>query len=110
MPSSDTLTFLYPNDSQARYNMDYLIDKHMPMIQSHWEKSGLTSWAVTNFTPGPEGMPPVYAFAANLVWDKKESLSAALGGGDLEEIMDDVTNFSNKRPLILVGDTVGRIL
>lgn len=108
MPS-DTLTFLYPNDSRANYKMDYLIDEHMPAIQSRWKNSGLTSWAVTNFTPGPEGMPPIYAFAANLVWDKKESLSAALGGGDLEAIIKDVTNFSDKKPIILIGDTIGKI-
>ncbi|KAM7183270.1 hypothetical protein V8F33_013686 [Rhypophila sp. PSN 637] len=108
--ASDTLTFLYPNDSQAGYDMDYLIDKHMPMIQSRWNRSGLTSWAVTNFKPDPEGMPPVYAFAANLIWDKKESLSEALGGGDLDSIVSAMTDFNKKKPIILVGDTIGKTL
>ena len=108
--ASDTITFLYPNDSQTNYDMEYLMNEHMPKIQSHWIKSGLTSWAVTNFTPDPEGMPPVYAFSANLTWDRKESLSAAVGGGDLKAIVDDVTDFSDKKPVVLVGDTIGKSL
>jgi len=83
---SDSLTLIYPNDSLANYDIDYLVDKHMPMMQSRWRSSGLTSWNVTKFTPSPEGNPPVYALAATLSWDKPESVPGMGGDVDIDKI------------------------
>jgi len=104
---SDSLTLIYPNDSLANYDIDYLVDKHMPMMQSRWRSSGLTSWNVTKFTPSPEGNPPVYALAATLSWDKPESVPGMGGDVDIDKIMEDMAQFSDKRPIILSGEAVG---
>ncbi|KAK0716118.1 ethyl tert-butyl ether degradation EthD, partial [Lasiosphaeris hirsuta] len=100
-----SLTLIYPNDSLANYEMEYLVDKHMPIVQEHWGLYGLSSWNVTEFTLGPEGTPLVFAFAATINSDKREPIAAALAGVDIHDIMDDVTNFSNKQPIILVGES-----
>lgn len=105
---SDSLTLIYPNDSLASYDIDYLVGEHMPMMQSRWRSSGLTSWTVTKFTPSPEGNPPVYALAATLSWDKPESVSGMGGSVDIGMIMEDMMKFSDKRPIILSGEAVGK--
>ncbi|KAK1834902.1 ribosomal lysine N-methyltransferase [Podospora conica] len=100
MTPTDTLTFIYPNDQHAHYDMDYLIDKHLPMVKERWAPYGMRSWTVTKFTPNPEGIPPPYAFSTTLAWDRHESIGNALEGKDINAIMDDVTKFSDKEPLI----------
>lgn len=108
MPLTDTLTFFYPYDLKAHYDLDYLIQKHLPLVKERWSKCGMKGWSVTKFTPNPEGIPPVYAFSTTLSWDRHESIGTALEGKDVNAIMDDVMKFSDKEPLIIVGECIGR--
>ncbi|KAK5655642.1 hypothetical protein OQA88_5573 [Cercophora sp. LCS_1] len=107
MPMSDSLTLLYPNDNSAHYDIDYVTQKHMPGVQSRWRSHGLTSWRVTKYTPSPDGTPPPYAFSTTLSWDKQETLPTSFSGSEFKEMMDDVTGFCDKKPIILAGEAVG---
>lgn len=43
-------TILYPNDADTKFDLEYYLTKHMPMLASNWEPVGLTGWKVTKFT------------------------------------------------------------
>lgn len=58
--------------------------------------------------PSPEGTPPVFAFAATFSWDKAESILGVGSGVDLSMAMEDMAKFSDKKPIILSGEAVGR--
>ena len=109
MALTDTLTLMFPNDSQANYDIDNIIKNHMPMVKKKWAHRGLKSWSVTKFTPNPEGIPPVYAFSTTLEWDKHDSIGdALLDRREVNDIMSDLSKFSDKEPTIIVGEQIGK--
>ncbi|KAH6892892.1 ethyl tert-butyl ether degradation EthD [Thelonectria olida] len=103
---SFTITVLFPNEPDAKYDIDYYTTKHMPLIQTLWGKYGVKSWSATKFANGINGSAPVYTFGSIVVWDNQEQVKTAFSGPEADEIMGDVPNFSNKQPVFLFGDVL----
>ncbi|KAF4774338.1 ethyl tert-butyl ether degradation [Colletotrichum scovillei] len=101
-----TITVVFPNDPDAEYDINYYTTKHMPLIQEQWRKYGVTSWSVTKFQPGADGIPPLYAFGSTVTWDSLQQIKAAFAGPEAAGIMGDVPNFSNKQPIFLTGEVL----
>lgn len=92
---------LYPSGDDAKLDLEYYNDRHMPLVKKYYTKHGLKSYTVTEFGPGAP-----YLIAATLVWGKGEELQTAAATSEGKEIMDDIANFYNKEPLFLTGDEV----
>lgn len=99
-----TVTVLYPNEPDAKYDVDYYINSHMPLVGSTWKPFGMTSWSVIKYGPGPDGAEPKYAFAGILQWDSIENVRKSLAAPEAAKVMQDVPNYSNKQPLFLIGE------
>jgi uncharacterized protein (TIGR02118 family) len=100
---SYTITVLFPNEPDAKYDTEYYVAHHMPLIQHHWRKYGVQSWSVTTFGPAPDGTQPFYAFGSVVIWDSKQGVDKAFESPEVAEIMSDVPKFSNKQPVFLFG-------
>jgi len=98
-----TVTVLFPNEPDAKYDTNYYINTHMPRIEREWKKYGLKSWSVTKYGPGLDGSDAPYAFGSVVVYRDEAALKAAFAGPEVEGIMADVVNFSNKPGVFLVG-------
>jgi len=94
-----TVTVLYPKG--VKFNMDYYIKSHMPMVMKNWGPLGLQSWKVLSFG---DGMP--YAVQATLEFGSKEDFEKAGASPEAKEVMGDVPNFSDKEPVLMLGDIV----
>jgi len=99
-------TVLYPNESDATFDMKYYLDKHMPFVLEKFGPHGMQSYSILKFQPGADGAKPQYSVQATLVFDKPESVGAAVQAAG-EPVFGDVPNFSNKGPVFLVGEVVG---
>jgi uncharacterized protein (TIGR02118 family) len=99
-------TVLYPNESDATFNMDYYLSTHMPLVGKHFGKHGLKSWSVTEFQPGPDGAKPLYSVQAILVFGAAEEVGKAIEA-EGTVVFGDVPNFSNKHPVFLMGPVKG---
>jgi len=95
-----TVTVLYP--SGPAFNMSYYLEKHMTLVESKWGQSGLKNWSVTQF--GPEQQ---YQVAAFLTFGSQEEVEASASGEHAPEIMGDVVNFTEAKPILLMGKVVG---
>jgi hypothetical protein len=120
-----SVTVLYPQG--AKFDMDYYMAKHIPLVASKWTKDGLKGWKVLKFN---DDAP--YCVQATLEWgDMKVStcvvrlvyvrmrcteeltplcmqeFQTAAGGPDTAEIMGDIKNFSDKEPVLMPGAVVG---
>lgn len=98
-----TVTVLFPNEPDAKYDFDYYVSKHMPLIQEKWGKYGVKSWSATQFTNGLDGSPSPYAFGSIVEWEDESQVKIAFAGPEVAEIMGDVANFSNKDAIFLLG-------
>ncbi|GKZ32806.1 hypothetical protein AbraIFM66950_002433 [Aspergillus brasiliensis] len=101
-----TITVVFPNDADAQYDIDYYTNVHMKLIEKHWSKYGLKSWSVTKFLPSLDGAAPVYAVGSQVHWESEEGMKKAFESPEVAEIMGDVSRFSNKKPVFLIGETV----
>lgn len=100
------VTVLYPNTSDAIFNLDYFLKTHMPLVQQQFGPYGFQGYSVLklNGTPDPNKKAP-YSIQATLLFDSAKDFEAALGA-TAETVLGDVPNFSNKEPLLIIGEKV----
>ncbi|PWY77748.1 hypothetical protein BO83DRAFT_425211 [Aspergillus eucalypticola CBS 122712] len=101
-----TITVVFPNEPDAKYDINYYTNVHMRLIEKHWIKYGLKSWSVTKFGPSLDGTPPPYAVGSRVHWESKEGMKKASESLEVPEVIGDVVNFSNKPAIFLFGETV----
>jgi uncharacterized protein (TIGR02118 family) len=97
------VSVLYPNNPGAKFDMDYYLSKHIPMVQL---KVGPALKAVSverGVAGGTPGSAPTYVTTAALSFDSVEAYLAAFGP-HAAEIMADVPNYTNLQPVIQVGE------
>jgi uncharacterized protein (TIGR02118 family) len=104
---SASITVLFPNEPDAKYDIDYYKTHHMPLIEKLWGHFGITSWSVTTFTTGPDGSDPAFTFGSTVNWVSAGAIETAFAHESVQKIMQDVPNFSNKPGTFLFGNVSG---
>jgi len=97
---SAQVVVLYTSD--AKFDMDYYLSSHMPLVKKLWGSMGLKSWTVLKFPEGP------YSVQATLYFDSMDSFQKASQDETVKEILGDVKNFSDKDPLLMPANVVGQ--
>ncbi len=101
-----TITVLYENVDGATFDLDYYMIRHMPLVDEKFKPFGILGWRVIKAVGTPSGGKPRYSIIANLEFDTADQFRAAVAaeGGP---VFGDVPNFSNKDPIVVIGDLVG---
>ena len=93
----------YPRSEGSTFDKEYYLSTHMPLAKKHWAKHGLKSYAVTELNAdGP------YTYVVVMEFESHEGFGAASQDPNTKEIMEDVPNFSNVKPILLHGGVIGR--
>lgn len=100
-------TVLYPNEDDTKFDLDYYLATHMPLVGQKWKQYGLTGWDVIKHDATVGGAAPKYLIEATLVWESKEAAEKATTGPEAQEVFGDVPNFTNKQPVLFSGNPVG---
>lgn len=90
------VTFLYPKTDESTFDMDYYISTHMPMLAAALGDD-CKSWGADKVISGP------YEAIGWALVSSAEAFGAATANG---EISTDVSNYSNVRPDVVMGDVV----
>ncbi len=100
-----TITVLYENVDDATFDLDYYVAKHMPLVDEKFKPFGIKGWRVLKAVGTPFGGKPAYRVICNLEFDTADQFRAAVAakGGP---VFGDVPNFSNKDPVVVIGDLV----
>lgn len=104
--AATTVTVLYPSGADAKFDMEYYMSKHMPLVQAKWGSEGLKSWEVTKYIGTAQKTEPPYSVLATLNFESTAKFEAAATGPGGAAVMGDIKNFSNKDPIIIIGDKV----
>jgi uncharacterized protein (TIGR02118 family) len=97
------VSVLYPNEKGKRFDMDYYLKSHIPMVQ---EKVGaaLKGGAVEQGLSGAEpGSPATYVAMGHLLFDSVEAFQNAFGP-HAETIMADVPNYTDIQPVFQISE------
>ena len=101
------VTVMYPNDPAKKFDLDYYLNAHSPMVQRLLEPRGLVRSEIEKGLSGTDpNSPPVYTVVNHLYFNTTEEVHAAFTTHGTE-IMGDIKNYTDIEPLIQISETLG---
>jgi len=97
------VSVMYPNSSEANFNIDYYCNTHLPMVEKllgNALKGGNVDYGLAGGAPGE--MVPFIAMG-HLVFESVESFQETFGP-HAEKIMGDIPNYTNTQPQIQISE------
>jgi uncharacterized protein (TIGR02118 family) len=97
------VSVMYPNQQDARFDVEYYRTKHMELVQKHLKPFGLVRTEVLKGISGTAGQPAPYICIGNLYFtaaDGYEKGIAASAGA----LRADIPNFTNVTPVRQVSE------
>lgn len=97
------VSVMYPNSDSLRFDMDYYMSSHMPMV-GNLLGDALKNVSVDAGLGGgePDSAAP-YAVMAHLTFDSVDAFQTAFGP-HAEKIMADIPNYTDAAPVIQISD------
>lgn len=100
------VSVFYPHDSSKKFDMDYYVNTHIPMVQRLLEPMGLQGGGVEKGVSAADpNQPAPFAVVGHLLFNTVEEVHAAFMTHG-SEIMSDVSNFTDITPQIQLGEIV----
>ncbi len=100
------VTVMYPEAEGARFDLDYYMKKHMPLVAKHGTDLGLQGYQVVRGVGAPGGGKPAYRVMATLTVSSLETFGNGIHAHG-PEIMGDIPNFTDITPVIQFSEAVG---
>ena len=96
----------YPNKPGARFDEDYYLKQHCPMVSRRLKPHGMTGFAVDRGVGGlAPGSAADYMIQAHILFDTLENLQAGLAA-EGAAILSDIPNYTDIQPQIQVNQVV----
>jgi uncharacterized protein (TIGR02118 family) len=100
------LTALYPKTADSRFDMDYYVNTHTPLVRERLTPMGLTGVDLyEGLAGGAPDSPPAYTMVGQLKFNTLEELQAALATHG-PELMGDIANFTDVQPIMQISRVV----
>jgi uncharacterized protein (TIGR02118 family) len=96
---------MYRLGPDNKFDLDYYMGKHIPMVRTLWTSFGLKSVQVLKGAPSPTGEAASFAYIAVLAFGSLDEFKAA-GRAHGREVMGDVANFTDAQPTLQFNDIV----
>ena len=97
------VTVMYPNGPGAKFDMNYYVKKHMPMVQQRCGAACKSISAEGGIGGGAPGSSAPYIAVGQLTFDSVAAFQQAFGA-HAAGIMADIPNYTNTTPVVQVGE------
>jgi uncharacterized protein (TIGR02118 family) len=97
------VTVLYPNASGAKFDMNYYVTKHMPLVRDRCAPECHSIGAEGGVGGGAPGSPAPYIAVGYLTFDSVAAFQKAFTP-HMAEIMGDIPNYTNTSPVIQISE------
>ena len=96
------VSVMYPNTSDARFDMSYYLDRHMPMVRDLMGGVLKGMNVEQGLAGGQPGAPAPYVALAHLFFESVDAFQAAFAehGG---AILADIPNYTNTQPTLQIS-------
>lgn len=95
---------LYPYRAEARFDMDYYCDTHMPLVRRTLQPA-LKGLAVDKGVAGEApGDVPAFVAIGYLLFDSIDAYEAAFAGASAETIVNDIRNYTDIEPVVQINE------
>lgn len=100
------VSVLYPNEPGKKFDLDYYINKHIPMVHRLLDPLGLVRSEVEKgIGSAAPGAPPPFIATGHLIFNSIEAFQQAFGP-HAAEIMGDIPNYTEIQPQVQIGEIV----
>ena len=99
------VSVVYPASEGARFDVDYYLKTHIPMVRTLAKDSGLREVKVLRGSSAPGGGAPAYSIMALLSFNAAAGFEQVLERHGAE-VIGDVPNFTNIEPIIQINDVL----
>lgn len=97
------LTALYPKTADSRFDMDYYLNTHTPLVRERLTPMGLTGIDLEEgLAGGAPDSPASYTLIGRLKFNTIDELQAAVVAHG-PELMGDIANFTDVQPLMQIS-------
>ncbi|KAA9352720.1 EthD family reductase [Larkinella humicola] len=101
-----TATLLYPQTADTRFDLDYYLNQHTPLVREHLTPDGLVG---IDLEQGLAGMapdtPPTYTVIARLHFATLADLQTALIA-HAPALLADLPNFTDAQPIMQINQSL----
>ncbi len=100
------VTVAYPNESGKKYDWDYYLNTHRPLVNQHLSGHGLTKFEVDKGVSGADPSAPApFVAIAHLTFNTVEEVHETFKAVG-REVMGDIPNFTDIKPTIQISEIV----
>ena len=97
------VSVLYPRTEGESFDMDYYINKHMPMVADRCGSAMKGMSILEGIAGGQPGEPAPYVCVGTLNFESVEAFQGAFGP-HMAEIMGDIPNYTKIAPQIQISE------
>ena len=96
------VSVMYPNESNAHFDMSYYLDRHMPMVRDLLGGVLKGMNVEQGLAGGQPGAPAPYVALGHLLFESVDTFQTAFAQhGDA--ILADIPNYTNTQPMVQVS-------
>ncbi len=100
------VTVMYPNEEGKKFDMDYYLNKHIPMVQGLLASGGLVRGELEKGISGADpNSPPTYVVVGHLYFNTVEEVHAVFSTHG-RAIMGDIPNYTEIQPVFQIGEVI----
>jgi uncharacterized protein (TIGR02118 family) len=100
------ITVMYPAGAETKFDSEYYLNKHIPLVKELWTEHGLKNIQVLRGAGKPDGGAPDYQMMALLTFGSLEDFKGA-GKSHGREVFADIPNFTNAQAVLQINDIIG---
>lgn len=93
----------YPRSGGAKFDMDYYVNKHMPMVAERCGDALKGMTILSGMTAGMSGEPSANIAVGTLTFESVDAFGAAMGP-HMPEIMGDIPNYTDITPVLEISE------
>lgn len=97
-----TMYVTYPGDAGTRFDRDYYVRHHVPLVMACWGPLGLVSCAA--FWPAGDGAGTIAI--AECRFRDEAAMRVALASPETPRVMEDVAHFTDAQPAQSVAGSI----
>ena len=98
------VSVLYPASGGEKFDHDYYMANHMPLVHKRWDSMGLQGAEVLRGVPGPDGSSPAFNTVTLLRFASMDAFKAATDAHGAE-LFGDIPNFTKATPTVQFNET-----
>jgi uncharacterized protein (TIGR02118 family) len=93
----------YPHTDSSKFDMSYYLEKHIPMVKKKMGSALKGVFVDQGLSGGAPGTAMAYTAIGHLLFDSVEGFQQAFAA-HAQEIMADVSNYSNVQPIVQISE------